>query len=222
MLGLAGAGEGVDRARGEIDDADAMIGDIGDVEMPLLGIERETVGLGKPGARRRPAIAGIGRLAGAGQGRDGPIAGVDAADAAIEAVGDKDVAGPVDCDAIGLVERGPRRRSAIAGVAGLAIAGDCRDDAAPGIDAADAVVEGVGETEIPGLIEGNIERAVQQSRLGRAAIAGKALRAGPDRRCDHIIRHLRGSVRGAAWLLVVLFRGQPSTVPAPPPPTQMF
>src|SRR5207248_4079249 len=83
VLGLAGAGEGVDRARGEIDDADAMIGDIGDVEMPLLGIERETVGLGKPGARRRPAIAGIGRLAGPSQGRDGTVGGVDAADAAI-------------------------------------------------------------------------------------------------------------------------------------------
>src|SRR5947207_15957731 len=143
-----------------------MIGDIGDVEMPLLGIERETVGLGKPGARRRPAIAGIGRLAGPSEGRDGTVGGVDAADTAIKAVGDKDVAGTVDCNAIGLVERGPHRRPAIAGVAGLAIAGDGRDAAAAGIDAADAVVEGSGGIGIPGAVEGDVEGAVKAWRRG--------------------------------------------------------
>ena len=180
MLGLAGAGEGVDRARGEIDDADAMIGDIGDVEMPLLGIERETVGLGKPGARRRPAIAGIGRLAGPSQGRDGTVDGVDAADAAIKAVGDKDVAGTVDRDAIGLVERSPPRRPAIAGVAGLAIAGDGRDAAAPGVDAADAVVEGVGKTEVAGAVEGDAEGAVQQRGIAQRGADDERSAAGRD------------------------------------------
>src|SRR5438874_13587003 len=100
--------------------------------MPLLGIERETIGLGKPGARRRPAIAGIGRLAGPSQGRDRTVGAVDAADAAIKAVGDKDVAGPVDRDAIGLVARGPQGRPATAGVTGLGAAGAGRVACAPG------------------------------------------------------------------------------------------
>jgi hypothetical protein len=74
-------------------------------------------------------------------------------------------------------------------VTGFAITRDRRDDAAPGIDAADAVVEGFGKIQIPGVIESDIEGAIQQGRSRRAAIAGKAFLARPDRRRDYIIRH---------------------------------
>ena len=39
-----------------------MVGDIGDVEVPLVGIESEAVGLGEPGLRGRPAIARLSRV----------------------------------------------------------------------------------------------------------------------------------------------------------------
>ena len=67
MLGGAGAGEGVDDSAREIDDPHPVVGDIGDIEVPLAVIEGEPVRLGETRSRRRPAIAGLGRLAGAGQ-----------------------------------------------------------------------------------------------------------------------------------------------------------
>src|SRR5439155_23898713 len=79
--------------------------------------------------------------------------------------------------------------TAVPSKARRAIAGDRCDDAAPRIDPADAVVEGVAEEQIAGAVERDIERPVQQGRPGRSAIAGKALVAGPDRRRDHIFRH---------------------------------
>ena len=70
MLGDAGAGEGVDDPAREIDDPHPVVGDIGDIEARLVGIEGEPVRLGETRLRRRAAVAGIGRLAGAGQRRD--------------------------------------------------------------------------------------------------------------------------------------------------------
>ena len=66
VLGGAGAGEGCDRSGRKIDHPHPVVGNIGDVEMPLRGIKREAVRLGKRGPCRRTTIAAIGRLAGAG------------------------------------------------------------------------------------------------------------------------------------------------------------
>src|SRR2546423_1493800 len=92
----------------------------------------------KTAASGRPPIAGIGRFAGAGEGGDRPVRGVDAADPAVQPVGYEDIAAPVDRDAVGLVQRGPQRRTAVPSKARRAIAGDRCDDAAPRIDPADA------------------------------------------------------------------------------------
>ena len=47
VLGHAGAGEGVDDAAREIDDPHPVVGDIGDIEAPFVGIEGEPVRLGE-------------------------------------------------------------------------------------------------------------------------------------------------------------------------------
>src|SRR5579884_1463983 len=181
VLADAGPREGLDRAGHQIDDANAVVGDIGDEQPPVCSIERQPVRLGQPGARGGTAVAAEPGLAGAGQGRDHP-GHIDPADDRVEAVGDIEIAGPADRDAVGFVEARLGRRTAVAGISLGAVAGDRRDRAGGGIDAADAVVEGVGEIEVAGGVERHVERAVQHRRLGRAAIAGKPFLPGPDRR----------------------------------------
>src|SRR5207248_1789328 len=135
------------------------------------------------------AVATKGRLAAAGDSADGAGGGVEAAHPAVQPVGDVEIAGAVEHYAVGLVERRPGGGAAIAGIALFAIAGDGGDDAARRIDAADAVVEGVGEIEVGGAVKGDIERAVQQCRLRRPAVTGKAFLADADRRRNRPPRH---------------------------------
>jgi hypothetical protein len=118
-------------------------------------------------------------------------------------VGDVDVSGIVDRDAVGLIEAGARRRAAaIPGIAGLAAAGPGRDHARARIDAPDAVVEGVRKVEVPARVEADIERSVQQSPRSWPAIAGVALLAGTDhcRNNPGLLRHrLETPFRGARF-----------------------
>ena len=118
-----------------------------------------------------------------------PECGVDAAHAAVEPVGGIDIAGAVDDDAVGLVERRRDGRAAVAGIAGIAGAGDRRDDPGRGLDAADAVVERVREIQIAGAVERDVERAVQQRLARRSAIPGEPLLAGADCGRDDPIWH---------------------------------
>ena len=76
-------------------------------------------------------------------------------------VGDIDVSGIVDRDAVGFVEAGARGRAAIPGIAGLAAAGAGRDYPRARVDAPYAVVEGVGKIEVAVRVEPDVERAVQ-------------------------------------------------------------
>jgi hypothetical protein len=194
---LAGAGKGRDRARGEIDDAHPVVGDIGDEQKPLRRIKRQPVGLDQTRARRRSAIAGEPSAAVAGDGGNDARGAVDPAHAVIVAVGDIDVAAPVDRDAVGFVEAGFDCRAAVARIAGFAAAGDRRDDAARRVDPPDAMVEGIRKIEIAGRVEADIERPVQRRARGRPAIAGKAALAGADRRRDDpvLLRHQKMSSR---------------------------
>ena len=92
MRRLAGAGEGRDRARGKIDDAHPVVGDIGDEQTLLRRVKCQPVGLDQTRARRRSAIAGEPGAAVAGDGGNDARGAVDPADAVIVAVGDIDVA----------------------------------------------------------------------------------------------------------------------------------
>ena len=114
VLRLAGAGEGRDRARDEIDDANAVVGDIGDEQPPLRRIEAPARSAPPSPLAPRDAVAAEPRRAAAGQGRDHARGAVDPADAVVMPVGDIDVARLVDRDAVGLVEASLRRRAAVA------------------------------------------------------------------------------------------------------------
>ncbi len=161
VLGLAGAGEGPDDPRGEIDDPHAVVRDIGDEEPGLCGVERQAVRLDHARARGWSVIAAEPGRAVAGEGRDDARAAVDPANTMIMPVGDIDVSGIVDRDAVGLVEAGTRGRTAIPGIAGLAAAGAGRDHTGARVDAPNAMVEGVGKIEVAVRVEPDIERAVQ-------------------------------------------------------------
>src|SRR6516162_1483230 len=104
VLGLASAGEGPDHARGEIDDAQAMVRDIGDEQPVLRRVERQAIRLDHAGARRRSAVAAKSGRAVAGEGSDHAGGAIDPADTVIMSVGNIGIAGPVNRDAVRLVE----------------------------------------------------------------------------------------------------------------------
>ena len=114
----------------------------------------------------------------AGEGRDNARAAVNPADAMVIPVGDIDASGTIDGDPVGLVEAGPRGRSAISGIAGLAAAGAGRDHTRARIDPPNAMVEGVGKIQVATCVEPDVEWAVQQGARRWPAIAGIALLAG--------------------------------------------
>src|SRR5207302_8137933 len=101
-LGVAGAGDGRDRAAG-VDLADALVVAVGDVDV-ALGVDSDAVGLVEHRRGGGAAVAvgtggggavlegagGVGRTA-AGERRDDAV-GVDLADPLVEGVGDEDVA----------------------------------------------------------------------------------------------------------------------------------
>ena len=143
----------------------------------MVAIQRETVRLRQSRATRWSAIAA--ELAGAvaGQRGDHAAAAVDPPHAPVQPIGDVDVASAIDDDAVRLVHLRLCRRTAVAGEAAFTGAGNRGDDAGARIDAADAVIVGIGKAQIAAGIEREIERIVQQRLRRRATIAGIALRA---------------------------------------------
>src|SRR5579884_2476689 len=114
VLADAGPREGLDRAGHQIDDANAVVGDIGDEQPAVCSIERQPVRLGQPGARGGTAVAAEAGLAGAGQGRDHP-GHIDPADDRVEAVGEIEIAGGVERHVERAVQHRRLGRAAIAG-----------------------------------------------------------------------------------------------------------
>jgi hypothetical protein len=99
-------------------------------------------------------------------------------------VSDVDIRRLVDRDAVGLVEPGQGGGAPIPPIARFARPGAGRDDAGPRIDPPDAVIEGVREIEIAGIVEADIEGPVQPRSIGGSPVSGKTRLAGADRRCD--------------------------------------
>src|ERR1700733_9901075 len=182
--GVAGLGEAGDFG-------DLAVGGVGDVEVVGAGVDRDPVGgveLGRGGGLAAALAAGRGGAAGGGggvdDGGDAPGRG-DFADGVVEGVGDEQVAGAVDGDALGVVEAGGGGGAAVAGeaaeaVAGLVggvVAGDGGDDPGLGVDPADDVVGRVGDVEVALRVDGEAGGGVQLGERGQAAVSGVAGRA---------------------------------------------
>ena len=99
--------------------------------------------------------------------RDHPGSHVDAADAIVPLVGDKEVPGGIECEAAGLVESGARRGTAVTEAVGRPPStGDRPGETGGGVDAAHAVVSRVGHEEVAGGVHGHSRRPLQR-RAGR-------------------------------------------------------
>ena len=130
------------------------------------------------------AAGGGGAAAGGGgvhDGGDGPGWG-DLADGVVEGVGDEQVAGAVEGDALRVVELRAGGGAAVsgepaeaaAGLAGGVVAGHGGDDAGPGVDPADDVAGGVGDVQVAVCVQRDAGGLVQPGEGGRAAVAGVA------------------------------------------------
>src|SRR5581483_11825072 len=145
---LPGAGEGRDDPGAGVDAPDPVHLRFGE-EDGAVGGQGHRAGFGQPGPGGRAAVAALARLAGAGDRADDPRAGVDDADLVVAGVGDDEVPGPVEDDALRPVDRGLVGRAAVAAVAVVAaLADDRRDDVGGVVDPADDVVGGVGHQQV--------------------------------------------------------------------------
>ena len=128
------------------------------------------------GGESRAGVAAEALCAGAGDGGDEVGLEIDAADAVVAGVCDVE-AGAVEGKAEGCGELRAGGGAAVAGGAESTGAGDGGDDTGDGIDAADAIVVGVGDEEIAGGVEGDGVGRVKLGAGRGAAIAGEALSA---------------------------------------------
>ena len=113
-----------------------------------------------------------------------PVRASTRAHAAIQAVGEVEVALAVEGEAVRLVQVSPGGGAAVAGEALGAVAGDRGDHLGPGIDPADAVVVGVGEGQVARAVEGDVEGRVERGLGGGSPVSGEARPPGADRAGD--------------------------------------
>src|SRR5690606_25034814 len=122
VAGLAGAGERVDRAGLQVDDADPVAHGLGQVELAAGQGEAargRRVRADLPvelGVEGRAAVAGVAAHAAAGDGRDGAVRG-EHAHALVLLVGDQEVAILVVDRRLGLLELGLLEGAAVSGEA---------------------------------------------------------------------------------------------------------
>ena len=176
-----------------VDPADAVVGVVADVEVPLR-VEGEVLRVVEAGLRGGSAVPVVAAEADsraacrpAGPLLGGVVARVEAGEALDDAgsrVDAADVVGPLarqvevavggDGDAAGGVHLGVHRRTAVAAAADLAAARDPGDDAAFGVDAAVDLVAEVGQVEVPLPVDGEVVGVVEAGRFRGAAVAAEA------------------------------------------------
>src|SRR5205823_1152896 len=100
---------------------------------------------------------------------------VDAANARVARVGDVEPPGAVDRDVIGIVKLRVQCRAAVAGEAERAVAGDGRDRTVD-VDAADALIERVGDVNAALRIDRDAERIRELRARCLPAVAAEAER----------------------------------------------
>src|SRR5690606_9198945 len=115
-------GISVDCAGFQIDAANAMIADIGNVQIARL-VESDAMRTAELGFQRRTAIAAEARLAGSGHGGDYTCLGIDATDEMVLHLDEIHIPVRIEADFVWFVERSFRGGPTIAGIALLAIAG---------------------------------------------------------------------------------------------------
>src|SRR5262249_47531437 len=113
---VPGPGEGGDDARTHIQAPDTLVLYIGNEESPTT-VEKAVVRLPQLRLRAWSGIAGVAWCPRPGHGSDDTCGGVDFTDGSVQPVDDVDVAVGVYLQRVGLVERRPCGRPAIAGVA---------------------------------------------------------------------------------------------------------
>ncbi|NYF89820.1 hypothetical protein HDF08_001887 [Edaphobacter lichenicola] len=147
-----------------------MVRRVGEVEV-AGGVGGEAVRECEGCGRRGSGVAGEAGQASAGDGGDQAGAGGDLADAVVVGVGKVEIAGGVDGNARGRVDGSGEDGGPVAGVALRACAGDGGDETSAGIDAADAVVRGVGEIEVAGGVDGESGGEVELGGEGGGAVS---------------------------------------------------
>ena len=166
------ARQGGDDALG-IDLADRVVAIVGDVQAARR-VHRDRVGELDGGGGGDPSVAGVVRVAVAGHGGDDAFGG-DFADAAVEPVGDVQVAGLVRGQPGGVEEARAHGRITVAGVP-FAAAGHRGDDAAA-VHLAHALAPFFGDEEIALGVEGDAGGQIERGAGGRSALAGIAVQA---------------------------------------------
>ena len=146
--GEAEPSDGLDGGRGRCSElADALVAGVGEGEEGGgrdCGAARSVEGGGSGGA----SVTREGLGAVAGDGGDDAGDGVDAADALVGGVREVKVSAGVEGEAVREGEGGAGRSGGVAGKGWSAGTSDGGDYAGGGVDAADAVVVGVGEVEV--------------------------------------------------------------------------
>ena len=150
---------------------------------PAGVVDEDSVGLAEGGEGGGAAVAVEAGGAGAGDGGDAPRRTVDATEAVVSGVGDEDVVRSVDRHRPGFVEGRLVGGAEVAVVAGGSGAGHGGDDA-EAVDAPDPVGHGIGDVEVPVVVEGEAPGVVELGGGGRATITGRAALAGSRHRGD--------------------------------------
>ena len=153
----------------------AAIGSVGDVDVAGR-VERDAPGQVQLRIGRRAVVAGVALHAVAGDGGDEAAGDNDLADGLIPSIGDVDVAGCVDEDASGTIQQGVGCRTAVAGVAPRAVAGDGIDDVVGDGNLADGLIVVIGDVDIARSVDRHAGWKIQLGADGCAAVAGVACR----------------------------------------------
>ncbi len=126
----------------------------------------------------RTAVAGIARLAGAGDGADKAGYGIDLADPAVQGVEYIEIAVGVESNAVGVVEQGVGGRTAIAAIARLAGTGDDADNSGIEVESANAVAVAIGDIELAVGAEAKVAQGCETCFAGVDAVGHGSCCAG--------------------------------------------
>src|SRR5439155_901156 len=155
-----------------VDLPDSIVAGVGDEKVPRR-IDGDVKGITELRLCRRAAVAREALAPELGGGPSGARP-IDLPDAVVPDIGDEEVPRRVDGDARGGVERRLCRRAPVAREVHGPVPSDGRDDPRRG-DLPDAVVEEVGDEEVPRRVDGDAPGEAELRLYRRAPVAREAL-----------------------------------------------